>query len=147
MRIISKAFKDGELIPQKYTCDGENRSPPLIFEDVPKGAKSLVLIVEDPDAPAGTWDHWILFNIPPNVKEIREGEEPAFAHGRNSWGKQNWGGPCPPDRQHTYIFKLFALDTILSLKPGSDKSSILKAMSGHILAKAELHGKYKRPWM
>ncbi len=147
MRITSKAFRDGGNIPQTYTCDGQNRSPPLTFEDIPEQTKSLVLIVDDPDAPAGTWDHWILFNIPPDIRGIEEGKEPAVPHGRNSWGKKNWSGPCPPDREHTYVFRLFALDKILELKEGVDKATLLKAMAGHVLAKAELRAKYKRPWM
>lgn len=148
MKITSAAFQDSGEIPRKYTCDGEGLMPPLAFEDVPKGAKSLVLIVDDPDAPMGTWDHWILFNIPADAKGIQEGKkEPAWPHGKNSWKRTAWGGPCPPDREHRYFFKLYALDSVLSLKEGATKAELEKAMEGHILAKAELVGRYRRPWM
>jgi hypothetical protein len=147
MRITSSAFKDGGEIPNKYTCDGEGLVPPLAFEGVPQAAKGLALIVDDPDAPMGTWDHWLLFNIPPDAGGIAEGKEPAWPHGKNSFKRTAWGGPCPPDREHRYFFRLFALDLALGLKEGATKADLLKAMEGHVVAKAELVGRYKRPWM
>jgi len=150
IKIESDAFKYGEIIPVKYTCDGEDISPPLRWENIPEGTKSLVLICDDPDAPMGTWDHWILFNIPPDVKELPEGIKPleklenGAIHGKNSWKKLGYGGPCPPFGTHRYFFKIYALDTVLDLKPGATKKEILKAMEGHIIGCGELMGKYKR---
>jgi Raf kinase inhibitor-like YbhB/YbcL family protein len=149
MRIASPAFENGQPIPEKHSCDGEDVSPALTWDDVPQSAKSLTLVVEDPDAPRGTWDHWIVFNIPPAVKGLREGAGagnlPGQAlHGRNSWTRNNWGGPCPPSGTHRYFFKLFALDAVLDLSQGASKAELLDAMDGHILDKAELMGTYKR---
>ncbi|MEW5896373.1 MAG: YbhB/YbcL family Raf kinase inhibitor-like protein [Nanoarchaeota archaeon] len=147
MKLSSSAFKHGEDIPEKYTCEGDNISPPLKIEDIPAKAKSFVLIMDDPDAvkPAGkVWDHWIVFNIPPSTTEIKENTEPEGRQGKNSWGELGYGGPCPPDGQHRYYFKLYALDAELNLPAGATKSEIEKAMLEHILAKAELVGKYKR---
>ncbi|EMG36452.1 phospholipid-binding protein, PBP family [Desulfocurvibacter africanus PCS] len=149
MRIASPAFENGQPIPEKHSCDGEDVSPALTWDDVPQSAKSLTLVVEDPDAPRGTWDHWIVFNIPPVVKGLREGAGagnlPGQAlHGRNSWTRNNWGGPCPPSGTHRYFFKLFALDAMLDLSQGASKAELLEAMDGHILDKAELMGTYKR---
>ncbi len=145
MKITSSAFANGGAIPQAYSCDGGDKIPPLKFEGVTAAAKSLVLIVDDPDAPVGTWDHWILFNIPPGTGGVEEGKEPGWPHGKNSWGRAAWGGPCPPDREHRYFFRLYALDKILGLEEGADRQALLKEMEGHILAKAELMGKYQRP--
>lgn len=149
MRIDSPAFENGQPIPEKHSCDGEDVSPALTWDDVPQSAKSLALVVEDPDAPRGTWDHWLVFNIPPAVKGLREGAGagnlPGQAlHGRNSWTRNNWGGPCPPSGTHRYFFKLFALDAMLDLSQGASKAELLDAMDGHILDKAELMGTYKR---
>ncbi len=149
MRISSPAFETGKPIPEKHSCDGEDISPTLAWEDLPPGAKSLALIVDDPDAPRGTWDHWLVFNIPPAVKGLREGAGadnlPGQArHGRNSWNRNDWGGPCPPGGTHRYLFKLYALDTMLDLSQGASKAELLEAMDGHILDKAELMGTYKR---
>lgn len=147
MKLESSAFKNGQKIPTKYTCDGEDLSPELNIKDVPKNAKSLVLVMDDPDAikPAGkVWDHWIVFNIPQKTNKVNEGKEPDGTGGKNSWGKTGYGGPCPPDREHRYFFKLYALDAQLDLPEGSTKQEIEKAMQGHIIEKAELIGKYER---
>ncbi|MCK4357577.1 MAG: YbhB/YbcL family Raf kinase inhibitor-like protein [Candidatus Cloacimonetes bacterium] len=143
-KIASTAFAEGEMIPRKYTCDGDDISPPLQISDVPENTKSLALIMDDPDAPVGVWDHWIVFNIPASISQISEGEEPQGTPGKNSWGRTGYGGPCPPSGTHRYFFKLYALDTMLDLEPGASKKKVLKAMEGHILAQGELMGKYKR---
>jgi Raf kinase inhibitor-like YbhB/YbcL family protein len=144
MKITSPAFSDGGSIPAKYTCDGGDAIPPLRFEDVPENAAALALVMDDPDAPRGTWDHWILWNIPPQTAEVREGVPPQAVNGRNSWGRTGWGGPCPPDREHRYFFCLFALDQKLDLPPGSTKAELKAAMKGHIVDEAQLVGRYDR---
>ena len=143
MKLTSPAFANNQGIPSEYTCDGADTSPELNIEDVPDTAKSLVLINDDPDAPVGTWDHWIVFNMPTDVK-IEKGSEPAGVAGKNSWGKTGYGGPCPPSGTHRYFFKLYALDTELSLQEGASKVDIEKAMEGHILEKTELIGTYEK---
>ncbi len=110
MQITSSAFKDREAIPMNYTADGEDISPPLSIRDVPEGTKSLALIVDDPDAPMGTWDHWIVFNIPSDTREIAEGSAPEGIRGMNDFGKLEYGGPAPPSGTHRYKFKIYALD-------------------------------------
>jgi|TARA_B100002003_G_C14057583_1_gene509216 Raf kinase inhibitor-like YbhB/YbcL family protein len=144
MKLTSSAFVHENSIPSEYTCDGSDTSPDLQISDVPENAKSLVLINDDPDAPVGTWDHWIVFNIPADTKEIVKGQEPRGLGGKNSWGKTGYGGPCPPSGTHRYFFKLYALDSELSLQEGADKAEIEKAMEGHILAQTELMGTYQR---
>ncbi len=147
MELTSSTFQQNQKIDSKYTCDGENSNPPLTIADVPKEAKSVVLIMDDPDAvkPAGKiWDHWIVFNIPPETKEIPEGKEPEGIHGKGTGGNFKYKGPCPPDTEHRYFFKLYALDVMLNLKEGATKVEVEKAMQGHILAKAELVGRYER---
>jgi len=149
MKLISNAFKEGEGIPRKYTCDGPNVNPELSFIDVPKEAKSLVLIMDDPDVPKhlredGMWDHWIVFNIPPIITHIDEDSEPQGMHGMGTGKNLKYYGPCPPDREHRYYFKLYALDILLSLPEKSTKKEIEEAMKSHILAKAELMGVYER---
>jgi hypothetical protein len=144
MKISSNAFEHMGLIPSIYTCDGANINPSLNFDSVPTETKGLVLIMDDPDAPMGTWDHWVVFNIPPDTKEIKEGSEPAGTQGITSFRKTGYGGPCPPDREHRYFFKLYALDTLLDLPEGSAKKKVEAAMQGHILAEAELIGRYTR---
>lgn len=150
LKISSPAFKHNEFIPSKYTCDGENVSPEIRIEGIPTNAKSLVLINDDPDAPMGTWDHWILYDIPPTTTVIPEGIKPerefsnGMKHGLNSWGKVGYGGPCPPSGVHRYFFKVYALDVVLNLPSGVTKSKLLKAMEGHIIAQGELIGKYSR---
>ncbi len=145
MKIYSEQFADNGMIPARYTADGKDINPPLLIEGVPQEAKSLVLIMDDPDAPMGTWDHWILYNIPPDTKEIAEDSVPEGALvGKNSWGKMEYGGPAPPSGVHRYFFKLYALDVVLDLPPGATKSQVESAMEGHILAQAEWVGKYTR---
>ncbi|RMD87665.1 MAG: YbhB/YbcL family Raf kinase inhibitor-like protein, partial [Candidatus Dadabacteria bacterium] len=135
MEIKSKAFKDGEYIPRKYTCQGEDISPPLEVSDIPEGTLSLALIMDDPDAPMGVWVHWILWNISPDDSlNIEENTLPTGSiEGINSWGKRGYGGPCPPSGTHRYMFKIYALDTTLNLSPHSRKEDLIAAMEGHIL--------------
>jgi Raf kinase inhibitor-like YbhB/YbcL family protein len=140
--VSSPAFENKKLIPSKYTCDGDNVNPPLTIEDVPEKTKSLVLIVDDPDAPMGTWDHWIVWNIPP-TNTIKENTVPG-TEGINDFRKHSYGGPCPPGGTHRYFFKIYALDTKLDLNSNSRKKDVEKAMQGHILAKGELVGLYHR---
>ena len=145
IKITSPAFQDNGSIPRQYTCDGKDINPPLVFVNVPKEAKSLALIVDDPDAPVGTWVHWVLWNIDPNLIEIRENSVPAGAtQGKNDFRKNIYGGPCPPSGTHRYFFKVYALDTILNIKPYSTKADLENAMMGHILSDGKLVGKYKR---
>jgi len=148
--VTSSAFTEGAMIPKKHTCDGEDISADLRWSGVPQGAKSLALICDDPDAPVGTWVHWVLFNIPADVAALPAGI-PADAalqngarHGKNDFRKLGYGGPCPPGGTHRYYFKLYALDTVLNLESGSTKAQLLAAMKGHILAEGQLMGKYKR---
>ena len=142
LTVSSPAFENNKLIPSKYTCDGDNVNPPLTIEGVPDGTKSLVLIVDDPDATMGTWDHWIVWNIPPTNK-IEKNTVPG-TEGINTARKHSYGGPCPPWGTHRYFFKVYALDTKLSLNSNSNKKDVEKAMQGHILAKGELIGLYHR---
>ncbi len=144
MKLTSSAFTHNGNIPSEFTCDGSDLSPPLSISDVPATAKSLVLISDDPDAPVGTWDHWVVFNIPAETRDIQKGREPQGTPGKNSWGRIGYGGPCPPSGTHRYFFKLYALDTMLNLPENSNKKQIESAMQNHILAKAELMGLYKR---
>jgi len=133
---------DGEHIPSKYTCDGYNVNPPLNIRGIPEGTKSLVLIVDDPDAPIGTWVHWVVWNIPPK-EEIGEDSVPG-TEGLNDFRKHSYGGPCPPSGTHRYFFKVYALDTKLDLKRNSRKRDVERAMKGHILAQGQLVGLYSR---
>jgi Raf kinase inhibitor-like YbhB/YbcL family protein len=143
MKLTSSAFADGSLIPVKYTCNGKEISPPLEISGVPAGAKSLILTLEDPDAPIGTWDHWMLFNIDPKTMIIPEGSVPEGAVvGSNTGGTAAYEGPCPPSGMHRYVFTLYAISTKLSLPEGSSKATVLAAMNGNVLAMAELMGKY-----
>lgn len=144
IKITSTAFAEGEMIPRKYTCDGDDISPPLQISDVPENTKSLALIMDDPDAPVGVWDHWIVFNIPASISQINEGEEPQGVLGKNSWGRTGYGGPCPPSGTHRYFFKIYALDTMLNLDAGASKKEVIRAMEGHILAEGQLMGRYSR---
>lgn len=147
MKITSSAFEHGGKIPSKYTCDGEDINPGLVISEVPGEAKSLVLIMDDPDAvkPAGkVWDHWIVWNIPADTTEIAEGEKPKGMHGRGTSGNLNYHGPCPPDAEHRYYFKLYALDSELDIAEGSTKKDVEEAMKGHIVAQAAIMGKYRR---
>ena len=144
MKLTSPAFENNKEIPSEYTCDGSDTSPELNIADVPENTKSLVLINDDPDAPVGTWDHWIVFNMPTTTNKINKGREPTGTAGKNSWGRTGCGGPCPPSGTHRYFFKLYALDTELDLAEGTTKKDIEAAMEGHIIDKTELVGTYKR---
>jgi len=145
MLIASAAFERNSSIPKKYTCDGENVNPPLTFSGVPENAKSLALIMDDPDAPRGTWVHWTMWNIDPSTINITVGSVPAGAvEGTTSSGKSGYGGPCPPSGTHHYYFKLYALDTTLNLNKSLEKQGLESAMEGHVLGQAELVGLYSR---
>jgi Raf kinase inhibitor-like YbhB/YbcL family protein len=137
---LSSVFENNQPIPTEYTCDGDDKAPALTVEDAPAKTKTLALIVDDPDAPAGTWVHWVEFNIAPTA-EIKPG---AGTQGTNDFKKLGYGGPCPPSGTHRYFFKLYALDTELSLEEGSSKADVEKAMKDHILEKTELIGTYSR---
>ena len=150
IKVTSQAFQEGGMIPKKYSGEGDDVSPPLVWGPVPAGAKSLVLISDDPDAPVGTWVHWVLYNLPPNVTELAENVPPTETlgngakHGKNDFRKLGYGGPMPPSGTHRYFFKVYALDAVLNLPAGATKSQLLKAMEGHILGQGQLMGKYKR---
>jgi Raf kinase inhibitor-like YbhB/YbcL family protein len=150
IKIESSAFKEGGMIPVKYTCDGEDVSPPLKWGDLPTGTKSIALISDDPDAPVGTWVHWVLYNLPPDVRALSENIPPnktlenGAVHGNNDFKRVGYGGPCPPGGTHRYFFKIYAVDKKIDLAPGASKAQLLKAMEGHILDNGELMGKYKR---
>lgn len=142
MKISSPEFAHNQLIPKKFTCEGEDVNPPLVIEDVPAKAKSLALIMDDPDAPLGTWVHWVVFNLPV-ISRIEENSIPGKQGITNS-GSKEYHGPCPPSGTHRYYFKVYALDRMLDLKEGISKGVLEKTMQGHILAQAELIGLYKR---
>lgn len=150
MKISSEVFSPGEYIPEKYTCDGEDVSPPLVWSDPPEGVGSFALIMEDPDAPVGTWIHWVLYNIPGQSLSLGEAIHPeaeladGSLHGQNSWKALGYGGPCPPSGAHRYYFRLYALDTVLDLPAGASKKDLLSAVEGHVLAEASLMGLYAR---
>ena len=143
--IIQSVFKNNEKIPVKYTADGENINPSINILDSPKNTKSFVLFIEDPDAPAGTWIHWVVFDIPVNIRRIEENSVPFGAKlGKNSMKMLDYHGPAPPSGVHRYFFKFYALDNVLDLNEGASKPEIENAMSGHILEKTELMGVYGR---
>ncbi len=150
-RITSDAFKYGDFIPVKYTCEGSDISPPLKWENIPKGVKSFVLIMEDPDAPTGTFTHWVVYDIPRNVNALPENfpkkpEVEGVKQGINDFGKVGYGGPCPPPgKPHRYFFKLFAIDVkSLNIPPKATKKDVLKALNGHIIGTTQLMGLYQR---
>ena len=142
LTIKSPAFEHGKLIPKKYSCDGQDINPPLTIEGIPKEAKTLVLAVDNPNAPSGTFDHWIVWNIPASASKIGENTVPG-TEGMNGARQQGYMGPCPPSGTHRYFFKVYALDAELSLGASSRKKDVEKAMQGHILAKGELVGLYR----
>ncbi|MBL7995056.1 YbhB/YbcL family Raf kinase inhibitor-like protein [bacterium] len=150
MNIESSVFKESEWIPKKYTCDGENISPPLTFNDIPKEAASLALICDDPDAPAGTWVHWIVYNLPATTDGLPEAmaSDQILAGGAkqgiNDFRDIGYGGPCPPSGTHRYYFKLYALNQMLDLDAGATKWQLTQAMKGHVIVEAQLMGRYKR---
>lgn len=144
MVMTSPAFVNMGKIPDRYTCKGEDISPPLQIGNLPEGTESLVLIVDDPDAPMGTWVHWVLFNIEPTNKIGEDSVPKGAEEGSNDFGRTSWGGPCPPSGEHRYFFKLYALDSELDLSPGASKGDVLDAMKGHVIEKAELVGLFSR---
>ena len=151
IELTSTAFQPGDTIPKRYTGDGMDRSPPLTWSEPPSGTQSLALICDDPDAPRGTWVHWVLFNLPGRTREVEEGVPTTKTlsngakQGTNDFGNIGYGGPAPPKGQpHRYLFKIYALDVTLDLSPGATKAQLLDAMKGHILAQGQLMGKYGR---
>ena len=146
LSLESPAFTSNAVIPSQFTCEGADHSPPLAWQDSASNTLSYVLIVNDPDAPGGSWDHWVLFNIPPNIKQLAEAAQvPIGATSiKNSWGGSGYRGPCPPSGTHRYLFTLYALDTKLSLKDTASTNDILQAMKGHVIAQSELVGRYQK---
>lgn len=158
IKLSSSTFPDGGMIPKTFTCDGADRSPPLEWSGVPASARSLALICDDPDAPMGTWSHWVIFNLPPETKMLKEGippdesialiegsESPTRARqGQNDFKKIGYGGPCPPGGTHRYFFRLYALDSELKLTSPATRADVLRAIQGHILAEGRLMGRYQR---
>lgn len=150
MKISSLAFEHNDTIPSKYTCDGEDISPPLVFEEVPENAASLALIADDPDAPVGTWVHWVMYNIPATSGGLAENIPPdskledGSLQGITDFRRIGYGGPCPPSGAHRYFFKLYALDNKLDLPSGATKQQVEAAMKGHIIAQDHIIGIYKR---
>jgi Raf kinase inhibitor-like YbhB/YbcL family protein len=150
LEMESPTFQEGKPIPSRFTCDGEDISPELGWSSPPAGTRTFALIMDDPDAPVGTWDHWVLYDLPSATRSLPEGVPEGDsiagggAHGKNSWGRRDYGGPCPPGGTHRYFFKLYALDVALGLPPGADKKELLGAMKGHILAEGQLMGTYAR---
>ena len=148
--LTSPEFVHEEAIPAKFSCDGEDISPILEWTDPPAGTQSFALIMDDPDAPGGLWVHWVLFNLPPDARSLPEAVptgptlDDGSSHGRNSWGRMEYGGPCPPSGTHRYFFKLYALDTVIEADPGRSNTQLLDLIDGHILAEAQLMGVYSR---
>jgi Raf kinase inhibitor-like YbhB/YbcL family protein len=148
--VTSSAFDEGKMIPGIYTCDGKDISPPLKIEGIPDETKSIALISDDPDAPMGTWVHWVLYNLPPDTRDLQGSIPPdetlanGARHGISDFGRFGYGGPCPPSGVHRYFFKVYALDAMLELSGQVTKSDLLTAMEGHILAEGQLIGRYKR---
>jgi Raf kinase inhibitor-like YbhB/YbcL family protein len=149
--ITSTAFSEGQPIPAKYSCEGSDISPPLKWTNAPANTKSFALIADDPDAPMGTWVHWVLYDLPPNTTELPEDVAKTqfiagnAKQGLNSWPRLGYGGPCPPPgKPHRYFFKLYALETMLDVKPGATKKDVEAAMKGHVLAEGQLMGSYER---
>jgi len=147
INVTSTAFGEGAMIPKKYTCDAQNVSPQIAWSGVPAGVKSIALICDDPDAPAGDWVHWVIYNMPAGTNGLAEGVQalPAGSkRGTNDFRKTGYGGPCPPSGVHRYYFRIYAIDSVLSLGDGATKAQLLKAMDGHILAQGALMGRYRR---
>jgi Raf kinase inhibitor-like YbhB/YbcL family protein len=150
IKLVSTAFAEGQPMPKQSTCDGMDLSPPLEWSGVPQNAKTIAIICDDPDAPSGTWVHWVLYNLPADRIGIIENVPPAEKlpggglQGKNDFGKVGYGGPCPPSGTHRYFFKIYALDSELPLKAGASKAELLKTMEGHILGQGQLMGTYSR---
>lgn len=143
LTVTSPAFEANGTIPSKYTCDGEDMNPAIRIDNIPAGTKSIAFVMDDPDAPMGTWDHWVFWDMAP-AGSIGENTEPKAIQGKNSWGRNSYGGPCPPSGSHRYFFKAYALDTVLNLNEDAGKRQLEKAMVGHILDQGELVGRYSR---
>lgn len=150
IKVESTAFNEGGMIPKKYACDGQDLSPPISWSGIPDAAKSIALIADDPDAPMGTWVHWVVYNLPANITGLPEGVPPQKTitnngrQGTNDFRRIGYGGPCPPGGTHRYFFKVYALDIEVNLDAGATKAQLLKAMEGHLLAEGELMGRYQR---
>jgi Raf kinase inhibitor-like YbhB/YbcL family protein len=144
LKLTSPAFDHEGMIPKKYSCQGDDINPELGIEGIPEETKGLVLIMDDPDAPVGTWVHWVVWNLDPSISKIEENSTPKGVVGKNSWRSNDYGGPCPPFGTHRYYFKLYALDTQLALEEKSDKKTVENAMKGHVIEEAVLMGKYKK---
>ncbi|MCZ7540201.1 MAG: YbhB/YbcL family Raf kinase inhibitor-like protein [Anaerolineae bacterium] len=150
LELTSAAFSEGQPIPARYTCTGEDISPPLAWRGAPPGTQSFALIMDDPDAPGRTWVHWVVLNLPADAAAlpaaIRSDDDlpGEAAHGQNSWRRSDYGGPCPPSGTHRYFFKLYALDTTLDLAPGATRQQVLDALAGHVLAEGQVMGTYKK---
>ncbi|KAA0895471.1 YbhB/YbcL family Raf kinase inhibitor-like protein [Oryzomonas rubra] len=145
LTISSPGFSHGEAIPSRHTCDGNDTSPAIVIGRVPQATQSLALVMDDPDAPMGDWVHWVVWNIPPQTREIPEhGLPPQAVQGKNDWHRNSYGGPCPPSGIHRYFFRVYALDTVLKLGSSTTKGDLERAMQGHVLAKGELMGTYKK---
>jgi len=144
MKITSSAFQEGGNIPSKFTCDGGDSSPPLRIAEIASGAKTLALVVDDPDAPSGLFTHWIVWNISPQTNTIAEGSAAQGVQGTNDFGKSGYGGPCPPSGTHRYYFKIFALDRELNLPSGTKRNQLDAAMKGHVVAQGQLMGRYAK---
>jgi Raf kinase inhibitor-like YbhB/YbcL family protein len=149
MQLMSSAFENGGQIPYVYTCDGKNINPPLEIKGVPADAKSLVLIMDDPDVPSFVrkdqmWVHWVIYNMPPETRHLKENSTPPGIQGKGTGNENHYEGPCPPDREHRYFFQLYALKAFLKLKTGATKEQVEAAMQGQILEKTELMGRYER---
>jgi Raf kinase inhibitor-like YbhB/YbcL family protein len=150
IEVRSPAFGEGSRIPSDFTCDGADMSPPIEWSGIPARAQSLAIIVDDPDAPGGNWTHWLVYDLPPDLTQLKAGisageKLPGGAlQGRTDFGQTGYGGPCPPVGEHRYFFKVYALDAMLRLKPGASKQELFRAMQGHILAEGVLMGRYDR---
>ena len=150
MELKSSAINEGRTIPRRFTCDDADISPPLVWNAAPAGTGAFVLICDDPDAPVGTWVHWVYYDIPASVAQLAEGVAPdempsaGGTQGRNDFGRLGYGGPCPPGGRHRYYFKLYALDSALGLKPGASRQQVDAAMAGHVMDQAQLMGTYAR---
>lgn len=149
MRLTSPAFHDGGVIPKKYSRDVEDVNPPLVWDDVPEDTKTFCLVMEDPDVPATAgvpvWDHWVVGNIPGTYREIPEAWDVVGVRGKGTRGELAYGGPRPPDREHRYFFRLYALDSIPALEEGMSKTQLMQVIQGHILAEAQLMGRFSPP--
>lgn len=143
MKIEIEAFANGQLIPSRFSKEGGNVSPGIAFRDVPRGAKSLALVLDDPDAPRGLFTHWVVYNIDPTLGGFHENQVPEVAtQGKNSWGETSYGGPQPPDREHRYYFHLYALDVPLPMQPGADRAELLRRMEGHVMDHVDYMGRF-----